>query len=118
MLKKIAVVSHTSKNNSYTVAELVHDASFRRIVEGTASPDEIQRWTRWRAASGRDRRAAKKAAADIAGFGFTTPELPGVEGEWRRLDKNISAKQVRGHKKEYRNSNDNYFLTWIFRVAV
>ena len=111
-------MSHTSKNNSYTVAELVHDASFRRIVEGTASPDEIQRWTHWREASGRNRRVAKKAAAEIAGFDFTTPKLPDVEGEWRRLDKNISGKQVKGQKKEYINSNDNYFLTWIFRVAV
>ena len=110
-------MSHTSHKNSYTVAELVHDASFRSMVKGTASSEEVSRWTGWMEASDKNRNIARKAATEIAGFDFVSPELPDVQKEWNRLAKDTACRQRKKPSKEHPNGNTNYFLTWVFRVA-
>lgn len=110
-------MSPTSNKNNYTVSELIQEPSFRRVVKGSASPDEIKQWNRWMEVSEENRAAAKEAATEIAGFGFVSPKLPDVEKEWSRLSKKTVGKQKRRPNKENANSNGNHFLIWIFRVA-
>lgn len=75
------------KKPDYTIPELVHNQSFRRMAEGTASPQEIREWSEWMEQSDENRRTAKAALAEIAGFGFDAPAMPelDIDQEWRRL---------------------------------
>ena len=73
----------THKN--YTVSELVNDPSFRRMVKGTATPKEVDRWSSWMEEHDENRDLAKEAIAEIAGFGFREPDYPDIEKEWAKV---------------------------------
>jgi ferric-dicitrate binding protein FerR (iron transport regulator) len=98
----------------YTVNELVNNASFRRMVRGTAALDEIERWNNWIEESDQNRMKAKSAVSEIVGFEFEVTELPDPEQKWADLYADIIRKQSpeKSHK-----SGDGEKLKWFFRVA-
>lgn len=98
----------------YTVQDLIHDQSFRRMVKGTASTKEVEKWNAWIEESEQNRTKARKAIAEIAGFTFSDPEMPDVEVEWKRLKKTI---QNQSQSKHRQKANSGEVATWIYRVA-
>ncbi|MCW9706079.1 FecR family protein [Fodinibius salsisoli] len=102
--------------NNYTVTDLIHDPSFRRMVKGTASTEEVNQWILWMEASDQNRERAKEAASEIAGFGFNIPGKPDVEREWNRL-----YKETIGRKEQRLNTRNpatrGASLKWIYRIA-
>ena len=97
----------------YTVRELIHNQSFRRMVKGEANPSEIDRWNCWIEASGENRRKAKEAIAEIVGFEFRDFASTDLESEWDRL-RNYT---VRSSKLTNSNKSSSG-LKWVYRVAV
>jgi ferric-dicitrate binding protein FerR (iron transport regulator) len=97
----------------YSVQQLIHNQSFRRMVKGEADADEVSKWNHWIEADDEHRQKAKEAIAEIAGFAFNSPEQPDINKEWKRLRKVTIQKKwadlpmssrIDGHK-------------WLYRVA-
>lgn len=104
--------------NEYTVQDLIHNQSFRCMVKGTASAEEVERWNVWIEKSAQNRAKAKEAIAEIAGFTFSDPDTPDVEREWKRLQKGISQKKEgESQSAAHRRSSTTETLTWIYRIA-
>ncbi len=102
----------THKN--YTISELVQNASFRRMVKGTATPDEISQWDSWIEESEQNRLKAVSAISEVVGFEFDDPKIPDVEQKWSDL----YAKTAGSGKINFRNRhNREAKLKWIVRVA-
>jgi ferric-dicitrate binding protein FerR (iron transport regulator) len=100
--------------NNYSVRGLIDEPSFRRMVKGTATPQETERWSTWMEASDQNRQKAKAAMSQIAGFEFREPSLPDVGGQWGQLyKKTVGQKKVRPFQ---RRSNPGR-LNWLFRIA-
>ncbi|MFH5831928.1 FecR family protein [Halalkalibaculum sp. DA384] len=102
------------QGQQYSVTELIHEASFRRMVNGTASPEEIDRWGRWMEASDENRQKAKKAISEITGFSFTDPADIGLQEQWARLSEDtVNADQRYSPHVGQKDRG----LRWIYRVA-
>lgn len=102
------------QNKEYTVQELIHNQSFRRMVKGTASDDDISRWNRWIEGSDRNRQKAKQAIAEIAGFEFKDPNQPNMEEEWQQLyDATVGKPDPKFSHTPTRSST----LKWVYRIA-
>jgi ferric-dicitrate binding protein FerR (iron transport regulator) len=98
----------------YTVHELMHNQSFRRMVKGEADADEINRWNHWIEADDEHRQTAKEAIAEITGFEFRGPEAPDMTAEWDRLGKATIHKNHTTSSKSHNRRND---FRWLYRVA-
>ncbi len=80
----------------YTLDELIEDQSFRRMVNGTATQEEIGRWGRWVEAGPANREKARRAAEEISGFSFGDPEFPDIDNQWSRLErKTVSRMKIK-----------------------
>ena len=102
----------THKN--YTVSELVNDPSFRRMVKGTATPKEVDRWSSWMEEHDENRDLAKEAIAEIAGFGFREPDYPDIEKEWAKVySKTAGLKKTTLQAKRRREKR----LGWFVKIA-
>lgn len=100
---------------NYSVDDLVQIASFRRMVYGTASPEEIDQWNSWVEEDDRNREKAREAAARIVGFEFSDPALPNIEKEWSRLYwSTVGAQEPLSKKKKIDREST---LVPIFRAA-
>ena len=102
----------THKN--YTASELVNAPSFRRMVKGTATPEESERWGSWMEQNEKNRKVAKAAISEIVGFEFRDPQIPDIEKEWSKLySKTVGNKRLMKYKKRKRDTR----LLWIVRIA-
>ena len=102
----------TEKN--YTVNELVNDPSFRRMVKGTATPEESEKWGGWMEQNEENRKAAKAAISEIVGFEFRDPQFPDIEKEWSKLySKTVGMKRLKKYQKRKRDNR----LLWFVRIA-
>lgn len=102
-------------NNDYTIKELVSDQSFRRLVKGTASHQEIEKWNEWMEDSEANRKKAKKAIAKITGFEFADPQLPNINNEWEKLYRKTAGKsrfQTSSHRSRKGSTSK-----WMYRIA-
>lgn len=102
--------------NNYTVTDLIHDPSFRRMIKGTASNEEVDRWNSWIESSDQHRNIAKEAASEIAGFGFDIPDQPDVEKEWVKLYKNTVGRKEQSFDNRTPAARGSS-LKWIYRIA-
>lgn len=102
------------QNKEYTVQELIHNPSFRRMVKGMATGDDISRWNSWIEESDRNREKAKQAIAEIAGFEFDDPPQPDMKEEWHRL---YNATIGKSDPKVQHISRKGSSLKWIYRIA-
>lgn len=99
---------------NYTVSELVQDPSFRRMVKGTATSYEVDKWNDWMEEDDQNRSIAVSAISRIVGFEFNDPELPDIEKKWSDL----YAKTAGSHKiQSRRRRGKETKLKWILRVA-
>lgn len=98
----------------YTVQELIHNQSFRRMVKGEAGKEEIDRWNLWIEVSDENRQKAKQATTEIVGFEFKGLEAPNIAAEWNRLRKVTVSKKRKKSPVFYRR-NDG--MQWLYRVA-
>lgn len=98
---------------NYTVNELLHNASFRKMANGTASADEIAYWSQWIEASEENRLKARKAHRQIAGFLFTPINKADKDQEWARLSKEIFETPGR----RFRSSRKDSVTLWMLRIA-
>lgn len=101
-------------DRNYSVIELVHNQSFRRMCKGTARPEEIENWSRWMEDRDENRERAKKALSEIAGFEFADLETPDFEKEWSRLYKTTVGRQ---DMYSIGTAHKDSALRWIYRVA-
>ena len=102
----------THKN--YTVSELVNAPSFRRMIKGTATPEEADRWSSWMEQNEDNRRIAKTAISEIVGFEFRDPQVPDIEKEWAKLySKTAGRKKFTLLAKRRREKR----LRWFVRAA-
>lgn len=84
------------------------------MVKGIATPGETERWSAWMEAGDQNRKKAKAAISQIAGFEFREPSLPDVERQWDRLyKKTVGQKKVR----PFQRGNNAGRLNWLFRIA-
>jgi ferric-dicitrate binding protein FerR (iron transport regulator) len=97
----------------YTVQELLHNQSFRRMVKGAADMDEIKRWNRWIEANDGNRRKAKEATAEIAGFEFKSPQSSNISAEWNRLHRKIKKDRIKTSRSDRKGGG----IHWLYRVA-
>ncbi len=102
------------KEKRYTVQQLIHNQSFRRLVKGTADADEVDEWNSWIEKDEEHREKAREAMTAIAGFAFDDPETPDIETEWKQLYRATKGNFESSDQKKY---NRNSALTWIYRVA-
>lgn len=103
---------------NYTVDDLVQNASFRRMVNGTAGAAEINYWSRWMEENEANREKAREAISRVAGFRLVdpleaTPEQD-FEGEWTRLYKSTLGQS---HSEQLHSFESEGTHTWIYRVA-
>lgn len=98
----------------YTVKELLHNASFRKMANGTADADEIAYWSQWIEESEENRLKARKALTQIAGFSFTPINKADKDQEWIRLTKEIFGNSERNH---FRSGRQDSATLWMLRVA-
>ncbi|MFH5886227.1 FecR family protein [Halalkalibaculum sp. DA3122] len=102
------------EEQDYTVAELIHNDSFRRIIDGTASTEEKEYWNRWMEASEVNRQKVQQAMSEIAGFKFAKPVESDKERQWERLyNKTIKNKD----KYKRKTSNNSARVQWMFRAV-
>lgn len=99
---------------NYTVSELTDNPSFRRIVKGTATPDEIEKWNNWIEENDQNRENAKSAISEIVGFKFADPEHPDIKNQWSDLYTKTVGKQK---KQLYQGSRKNDSLKWLLRAT-
>ncbi len=102
---------------SYSINELVLNPSFRRMVQGTASTEEIEYWSRWMEFSDENRETAKKAVSRLAGFELADPfevsELDSAK-EWSRLyDSTIGKPDL--NLLPFFTKKAKYF--WLYRLV-
>ncbi|SHF07000.1 FecR family protein [Fodinibius roseus] len=102
----------------YTVDELVQNPSFRQMVKGTASAEEVSRWNDWIEASDQNRAKARQAISEIAGFEFDDPARGDVdeEVEWSRLYEATVGKSDTKIQQQYIQGRDSS-AKWWYRVA-
>jgi ferric-dicitrate binding protein FerR (iron transport regulator) len=100
----------------YSIPELIRNQSFRRLVKGTASHEEVKKWDKWVEESEVNREKAKIAMAEIVGFQFSDPQLSDVEGEWKKLYKKTVGKSKFSVFSAKKTRNDSA-IKWLFRVA-
>lgn len=103
------------KEKDFTIQELKENPSFRRMVRGIASADEVEGWNLWIESSDENRLKANKALTEMVGFGFQKSETPNIEEEWKRL----RAATIGNSEKSLppiRQDKDNA-LKWIFRAV-
>ncbi|MEX2410691.1 MAG: FecR family protein, partial [Candidatus Paceibacterota bacterium] len=73
------------KRKHYTIKELVEAPSFRRVVKGIATSDEIETWSNWIEEKPENRVKAKSAITEFVGFHFEDSKLPDVDKKWADL---------------------------------
>src|SRR5699024_2982285 len=95
----------------------MQEPSLRNMEQGMASSKEIKEWTHWMEASDKNRNIARKAATEIAGFGFIIPELPDVEKEWDRLNREFIGKKEKNKKNEAIHRRQDFFLRKTVLIA-
>lgn len=102
----------------YTVDDLVHNVSFRRMVNGTAGVIENTYWSQWIEESDENRTKAREAIARIVGFKLTDPiqrfPEPDFEEEWNRLYRSTLGQP---HSKQRHLFGTKRAFLWIYRVA-
>lgn len=105
------------QEKDFTIQELKENPSFRRMVRGIASAEEIEFWNQWIKTSDENRMKAKKVMSEMVGFEFQPQGMPDIEKEWIRLRK---ATVHNSKKSLHLNRRDkDKTLRWIFRsVAV
>jgi len=102
----------------YTVEDLVQHPSFRQMVKGTASAEEVSRWNSWIEARDRNRAKARQAIAEIAGFEFDHPAQADMDRkeEWERLYKATIGKSAPVIEQKYISGRGSS-LRWTYRVV-
>ena len=94
--------------------ELINDASFCRLVNGTSSAEETERWEKWINESFENREAARLATLELIGFEFKEPDMPDVDKEWEKLYQ----KTARPRKLETLSEKSaGLSWQWLARVA-
>ncbi|MDR9364386.1 MAG: FecR domain-containing protein [Balneolaceae bacterium] len=101
----------------FTIQELKENTSFRRMVKGIASTEEVENWNRWIESNDENRKKAKEALTEILGFKFQSPDTPNIEQEWKQLRASTIGKSKK-NLPPIRQDKDRP-LRWIFRsVAI
>lgn len=103
------------QEKDFTIRELKENPSFRRMVRGIATAEEIESWNRWIESNDENRLKAKKALTEMAGFEFQTAGTPNIEREWIRLRERTTGKSNKP-LPPFRRNKDNT-LRWIFRAV-
>ncbi|MDZ7720790.1 MAG: FecR domain-containing protein [Balneolaceae bacterium] len=105
------------KEKDFTIQELKEDPSFRRMVRGIASAEEVESWNRWIESSDENRLKAKKALSKMVRFEFRSPDMPNIECEWKQLQEATTGSgKVRKPLPPIRRDKDRS-LRWIFRAV-
>lgn len=101
-------------NRNDIIDELVENPSFRRMVNGTATSEEISYWDNWIEENDQNRRQAMLAKSEISGFEFSDPDIPDVGKQWSKL----YAKTAGAGKVNFKQKKTNKLkLGWIMRAA-
>lgn len=103
------------QEKDFTIRELKENPSFRRMVRGIATAEEIESWNRWIESSDENRVKAKKALSEMVGFKFQSPDTPSIEQEWKRLSSSTT-KKSRKSLPPIRRDKDRS-LRWMFRAV-
>lgn len=103
---------------NYELQELLQNSSFKKWVQGIASPKEKQFWDEWVSASDKNRALAKKAQQKIIGFSIKAANTPDVAEALKDIDRKIRSK-VRLHKVELTGHSDRNIskTKWLWRIA-
>lgn len=105
------------QEKDFTIKELKENPSFRRMVRGIASGDEVEYWNQWIELSEKNRERAKRATNDLAGFAFQSPDLPDIDKQWLQVySKTSGAEKSNGIRPHIRRSNEST-LKWVFRAV-
>ncbi len=105
------------EKRNFTIYELVHNPSFRRMIQGKASSGDISYWSQWMEANDENREKAKKAASQITGFELADPFRASdydFEKEWSRLYQATKAKSKRKYQPFLQ---EGVGFRWIYRLA-
>jgi ferric-dicitrate binding protein FerR (iron transport regulator) len=102
------------EKEKYSVQDLVGSSSFRRMVKGSASSDEIKMWSEWMEKSEDNRKIAKIAMSEIIGFEFIGPKITDKTHEWEKL-KSVTIEKKLTYR--YRRETKGNRLNWIVKIA-
>jgi ferric-dicitrate binding protein FerR (iron transport regulator) len=103
------------KKKDLSVQDLTKNPSFRRMIKGIASAEEIEKWNQWIELSIENRQKANDAITQIIGFEFQTENKPDIEQEWKRLRETTIDKSRKTSGLNVRR-NDNS-RKWIYRAV-
>lgn len=104
------------KDSPFSVKDLVNNSSFRRVVKGIASNDEIRFWDSWIEDNEANREKARQAKKEIVGKLFQHAEVPDIEGEWENLKK-ITVEKPKNITDLKVRSNHNFNGRWKYYAA-
>lgn len=102
------------KEQDYTIKELIHNDSLKRIINGTASANEINYWNRWMEASDANRHKLQQAMVEISGFRFAEPKDSNKDREWDRLYNRTINKTNKYARVSAQASSSPH---WIYRAV-
>lgn len=112
------------KHKEFTVQNLIDNTSFKRLVKGIASSEEVEYWNTWIELDEKNRLKAKKATSEILGFEFKSLEVPDLEQQWEELrKKTVDEERVKpirlshSHIVSHTHGGNEATLKWIFRAA-
>jgi ferric-dicitrate binding protein FerR (iron transport regulator) len=106
------------EHKEYSVQNLLKNASFKRMVKGIATSEEVEFWNNWIEEDEENRLKAREATSKIVGFEFYSPEIPDLEKQWQTLQKKTDRKRLLKSKRvEYSNGSNEDMLKWIFRAV-
>lgn len=114
MKPRITLMILPVEKREYSIDDLINHPSFRRMVKGVASPEEIDRWDNWLREKNENRRKAQQAIPEIVGFAFKDPIQPNIEKEWDNLQQVTIGNTQK--KLPPLPTKDSTF-TWVYRVA-
>lgn len=103
------------QKKDYTIQELKKNPSFRRMVRGIASAEEIENWNQWIESSDENRLKAKEAVSEMVGFEFQSTEKPDIEQEWKKIRAATIGKSRQSYSPLRRNKD--HMMRWMFRAV-
>lgn len=104
------------EGSTFSIKDLVNNNSFRRVVKGNASTEEIRFWDRWIEENEVNREKARKAKEVIVGKLFQYPEVPDIEKEWGSLKK-ITVEKSKNTPQPQVLANHQFSSKWKYYAA-
>lgn len=104
------------QETDYNFEDLIHDASFRRWVNGDPSLEEKHYWDKWVMKNPQNRALAKRAQQHVIGFSIKPSSQSAQDKAWNHIKHQLDGE--RDYHKSYRTDKSSISRSqWMFRAV-